>query len=118
MHRDIKPCNVLVSNNNCVVKVPFFDILESLDLSTKLADFGLARSSSLSPLRVYTHEVITLYYRAPEILLGAEKYDCSGIYLYGFACHVLCYTLQTVYTVHKYSPCQWICGHWVPFLLR
>jgi len=40
----------------------------------KLADFGLARSFGV-PVRTYTHEVITLWYRAPEILLGGKLYS-------------------------------------------
>ena len=34
-----------------------------------MADFGLARAFGF-PVRTYTHEVVTLWYRAPEILLG------------------------------------------------
>lgn len=40
----------------------------------KLADFGLARAFGI-PVRVYTHEVVTLWYRAPEILLGSLRYS-------------------------------------------
>ncbi|GMF20172.1 unnamed protein product [Phytophthora fragariaefolia] len=40
----------------------------------KIADFGLARAFSL-PVKKYTHEVVTLWYRAPEILLGQEVYS-------------------------------------------
>ena len=40
----------------------------------KLADFGLARAFGI-PVRTYTHEVVTLWYRAPEILLGARHYS-------------------------------------------
>ncbi|KAM9886988.1 hypothetical protein OXX79_013903, partial [Metschnikowia pulcherrima] len=40
----------------------------------KLADFGLARAFGV-PLRAYTHEVVTLWYRAPEILLGGKQYS-------------------------------------------
>ncbi|KAJ1552842.1 Cyclin-dependent kinase catalytic subunit, partial [Nowakowskiella sp. JEL0078] len=40
----------------------------------KIADFGLARAFGV-PLRTYTHEVITLWYRAPEILLGSRHYS-------------------------------------------
>lgn len=43
----------------------------------KLADFGLARTVSI-PYKPLTHEVETLWYRAPEILLGLEEY-CLGI---------------------------------------
>mmetsp|Transcript_92652 Transcript_92652/g.198623 ORF Transcript_92652/g.198623 Transcript_92652/m.198623 type:complete len:336 (+) Transcript_92652:109-1116(+) len=58
LHRDLKPQNILVDANRHRLK---------------LADFGLARAFSV-PLRAYTHEVVTLWYRAPEILLGQSKY--------------------------------------------
>lgn len=37
----------------------------------KIADFGLARSFTV-PIPSLTHEVVTLWYRAPEILLGQK----------------------------------------------
>ena len=40
----------------------------------KIADFGLARVFSVT-VRPYTHEVVTLWYRAPEILLGSVEYS-------------------------------------------
>ncbi|KHJ94829.1 kinase domain protein [Oesophagostomum dentatum] len=60
LHRDLKPQNLLVDNNGVI----------------KLADFGLARNFSI-PSRVYTHEVVTLWYRAPEILLGGRYYSTA-----------------------------------------
>lgn len=57
-HRDLKPQNLLI------------DRLGTL----KIGDFGLARAFSL-PFRTYTHEVVTLWYRAPEILLGQRRYS-------------------------------------------
>ncbi len=62
IHRDIKPANILVDRASDTLK---------------LADFGLARPHDI-PIRAYTHEVITLWYRPPEILLGAAKYDASA----------------------------------------
>ena len=59
LHRDLKPQNLLIDKSGAI----------------KLADFGLARAFGI-PVRVYTHEVVTLWYRAPEILLGSNKYSC------------------------------------------
>ncbi|XP_028968891.1 cyclin-dependent kinase 1-like [Galendromus occidentalis] len=68
MHRDLKPQNILVNN----------------DGSLKIADFGLARSFSV-PVRVYTHEVVTLWYRAPEVLLGSPRY-CTPVDIWSVGC--------------------------------
>jgi serine/threonine protein kinase len=58
LHRDLKPQNMLIDRSGVI----------------KLADFGLARAFNV-PLRTYTHEVVTLWYRAPEILLGSKHYS-------------------------------------------
>jgi serine/threonine protein kinase len=54
VHRDIKPQNILVSNNGTI----------------KLADFGLARIYDSNAL--LTSMVVTLWYRSPEVLLGTS----------------------------------------------
>merc|ERR1711934_1142642 len=58
LHRDLKPQNLLINRKG--------------DL--KLADFGLARAFGI-PMRNYSHEVVTLWYRAPDVLLGSRKYS-------------------------------------------
>ncbi|XP_062519677.1 cyclin-dependent kinase 2-like [Corticium candelabrum] len=60
LHRDLKPQNLLIDKEGRI----------------KLADFGLARAFGV-PVRSYTHEVVTLWYRAPEILLGCRYYATS-----------------------------------------
>uniref|UniRef100_A0A6S8BQS0 Cyclin-dependent kinase 2 homolog n=1 Tax=Aureoumbra lagunensis TaxID=44058 RepID=A0A6S8BQS0_9STRA len=57
MHRDLKPQNLLVTKDGVL----------------KVADFGLARAFC-PPIRPLTHEVVTLWYRPPEILLGSQTY--------------------------------------------
>lgn len=57
IHRDLKPQNLLIDSKGVI----------------KLADFGLARAFII-PVRAYTHEVVTLWYRAPEVLLGCQRY--------------------------------------------
>lgn len=47
-------------------------LLESLG-HLKLTDFGLARRCRI-PERTLTHEVVTLWYRPPEVLLNALTY--------------------------------------------
>lgn len=58
LHRDIKPNNLLIA----------------ADGEVKLADFGLARSFS-DPYKPMTSNVITRWYRPPELLFGAKHYS-------------------------------------------
>lgn len=57
MHRDLKTSNLLLNNRGEI----------------KLADFGMARYTGNPPPKL-TQLVVTLWYRAPELLLGAEDY--------------------------------------------
>jgi cyclin-dependent kinase len=68
MHRDLKPQNLLIENGS----------------KLKIADFGLSRNFSI-PIGKFTHEVVTLWYRSPEILLGAKCYS-TPIDLWSIGC--------------------------------
>ncbi|KAL8198451.1 UNVERIFIED_CONTAM: Cyclin-dependent kinase 11B [Gekko kuhli] len=60
LHRDLKTSNLLLSHAGIL----------------KVGDFGLAREYG-SPLKPYTPVVVTLWYRAPELLLGAKEYSTA-----------------------------------------
>ncbi|CAH1775744.1 unnamed protein product [Owenia fusiformis] len=60
LHRDLKTSNLLLSHKGIL----------------KVGDFGLAREYG-SPLKPYTPIVVTLWYRAPELLLGTKQYDTA-----------------------------------------
>lgn len=60
LHRDLKPQNLLISKDNIM----------------KIGDFGLARGYGI-PVKNYTHEVVTLWYRPPDVLLGNKNYGTS-----------------------------------------
>ena len=51
-------------------------ILLSIIGALKLADFGLARYVTY-PAKLLTEEVVTLWYRAPELLKGSKDYGFS-----------------------------------------
>lgn len=60
LHRDLKPQNLLINK------------LHQL----KLGDFGLARAFGI-PVNTFSNEVVTLWYRAPDVLLGSRMYSTS-----------------------------------------
>jgi negative regulator of the PHO system len=60
LHRDLKPQNLLINNKG----------------QLKLADFGLARAFGI-PVNTFSNEVVTLWYRAPDVLLGSRTYNTS-----------------------------------------
>lgn len=68
LHRDLKPQNLLINKEGLI----------------KVADFGLGRSFGV-PVRIYTHEIVTLWYRAPEVLLGCKRYSCP-VDVWSIAC--------------------------------
>jgi len=70
MHRDIKGANLLINHAGIL----------------KIADFGLSRTFNDKDLQYrYTNRVVTLWYRPPELLLGAVVYG-PGIDMWGVGC--------------------------------
>ncbi|XP_069785314.1 cyclin-dependent kinase 17-like isoform X2 [Narcine bancroftii] len=68
LHRDLKPQNLLINEKG----------------ELKLADFGLARAKSV-PTKTYSNEVVTLWYRPPDVLLGSTEYS-TQIDMWGVGC--------------------------------
>ncbi|RLV94272.1 Negative regulator of the PHO system [Spathaspora sp. JA1] len=60
LHRDLKPQNLLINSKG----------------ELKLGDFGLARAFGI-PFNTFSNEVVTLWYRAPDVLLGSRAYTTS-----------------------------------------
>jgi serine/threonine protein kinase len=60
LHRDLKPQNLLINRRG----------------ELKLADFGLARAFGI-PVNTFSNEVVTLWYRAPDVLMGSRTYSTS-----------------------------------------
>ncbi|KAM9444141.1 cyclin-dependent kinase 18 [Clarias gariepinus] len=75
LHRDLKPQNLLINEKG----------------ELKLADFGLARAKSV-PTKTYSNEVVTLWYRPPDVLLGSTEYS-THIDMWGVGC--ILYELAT-----------------------
>ncbi|KAL7712141.1 cyclin-dependent kinase [Entamoeba marina] len=72
LHRDVKPSNIFISSDNRTIK---------------LSDFSLSRVVPM-PLRKFTPSVVTVWYRAPEILLGNQGYG-GGIDIWAVGCVIV-----------------------------
>ncbi|KAJ8485538.1 hypothetical protein OPV22_018023 [Ensete ventricosum] len=69
LHRDLKPRNLLIDLRTNTIKI---------------ADFGMGRAFDI-PVQTLTDEVVTLVYRAPEILLGSRHYS-TPVDLWSIGC--------------------------------
>uniref|UniRef100_A0A8D2QLV4 cyclin-dependent kinase n=1 Tax=Zosterops lateralis melanops TaxID=1220523 RepID=A0A8D2QLV4_ZOSLA len=84
LHRDLKPQNLLINERG----------------ELKLADFGLARAKSV-PTKTYSNEVVTLWYRPPDVLLGSTEYS-TPIDMWGVGC--IHYEMVTGRPIFSLSP--------------
>ncbi|RDI85111.1 hypothetical protein Vi05172_g5121 [Venturia inaequalis] len=82
LHRDIKAANILVSHHGQI----------------KLADFGLARLYDMGRQLHYTNRVVTIWYRAPELLYGMTEYG-PPIDVWAAACVIV-----EIFTKHAIFP--------------
>ena len=107
LHRDLKPQNLLIDDSN---------------LCLKIADLGLGRAFSI-PVKSYTHEVwffciltppilvvlmflhtqiVTLWYRAPEVLLGSTHY-ATPVDMWSVGC-IFAELVRKVSIIDKHHP--------------
>jgi len=77
LHRDVKPQNILVQAHSAAKR----------STVVKLCDFGLSRTVNSLRGQAWTHEVVTLWYRPPEILMGSDEYSAS-VDIWSVACIV------------------------------
>lgn len=75
MHRDLKVSELSYQRMTMILNKNFQpnNLLVNSDGILKVGDFGLAKFYG-SPTRVNTHQVVTRWYRAPELLFGARHY--------------------------------------------
>ncbi|CAH0474877.1 unnamed protein product [Peronospora belbahrii] len=75
LHRNLKPKHLLIKTS---------DAANLSDATLQISDFALVRATGI-PRRTYTMEVVTLWYRPPEILMGVRGYS-SAVDIWSVGC--------------------------------
>ncbi|OWZ14764.1 CMGC/CDK/CDC2 protein kinase [Phytophthora megakarya] len=75
LHRNLKPKHLLIKTS---------DTDNLSDATLQISDFALVRATGI-PRRTYTMEVVTLWYRPPEILMGVRGYS-SAVDIWSVGC--------------------------------
>lgn len=83
-------------------------------MSLQICDFGLARIEEPDESIHMTQEVVTQYYRAPEILMGAKHYN-SGVDIWSVGC-IFAELLGRRILFQAQSPIQQVCIHKACFM--
>lgn len=91
LHRDLKPNNLLVNSNGIL----------------KIGDFGLAKFFG-SPNRIYTHQVVTRWYRSPELLFGSRQYGTGVDIWVSFVFKIL----KKVFHIISFSILRLLVAYW------
>lgn len=106
LHRDLKPQN-LYGDERWFYSIEINEMLCRLVDSEghiKLADFGLARAFNM-PVNALTHEVVTLWYRAPEVLLGTKFY-ATGVDIWSLGC-IFAEMVNEFFSGYTFEIAQW-----------
>ena len=91
IHRDLKPQNIVVKK-----RVNENGEVSQTDVDLKIIDFGMGRAKGYG-VAPFTHEVCTLWYRPPEILLGCRQYG-EAVDMWSVGCIFYeCFKIHTLF---------------------
>lgn len=99
----LESCLIVKIRKKFILSIIFLTLL----LLLQICDFGLARIEEPDESIHMTQEVVTQYYRAPEILMGAKHYN-SGVDIWSVGC-IFAELLGRRILFQAQSPIQQVC---------